>query len=1549
MSTERKYWQFIKKGVVKTILWSTAAVFLLLLLTIAALQHPYVQTKVVQKLSGSISEKIGFPVHINQVNIKWFDILVLEQVEIRDFNNNQMIFVDQLSVDFNLQSLLNASDINLDVVNLNKARINLIRNTDDEDLNINLFIERIRELASSKSLSSKRKKTPVFSIDEVYLSDAYFSLNDPLEDSIRNRFDHYHFDVKNIDAAIRDFKIIADTVELDVQKMTGFNEVNDFNLNELQTFFRLSASGIEFLNLKLSAGQSLIQDSVIFLYDDIRDMNTFNDSVNIVARLKNSVIHTHDVGIFAPELMNFDDFYNISGNFDGLVTKFTMKDFRLHFGNKSSLDGVISFDGLPEIQETFMEIKLNNSNVHASDIKEYISESDFEKIKKFGQVKFNGQFLGFPNDFVANGTFLTDLGRVVSDINLKLEPDNDKSTYQGNLAAFGFDLGTLTERQDLVHKIDMNGNINGKGFTLESADLNLNANINKIGIYGYNYQNIVTNARFAKELFVGELTINDPNLKFSADASIDLRNQKNDFKIKAKLDTAILKPLNFSKEDAFISTNIKLDIQGNNVDDIVGEANFYNSYISYKEKGLHIDYLMLTSQKEQENRQISLTSDLVSLFAEGNFDYSLLADDVTRLLKEYELNFLNEEEDILSYYKKKSIKNLNRYNLSYSVRLTDINPLLSLFVDDLYIGNNTTIEGDFTSGYTSIFSLRSNWDTLIYKNNEFLNNELDLTSSKIADSTNVLASVYLNSQSQKLSTLAKLGNLTFEGVWSDDHIDFQGYVQQPGTTNMANIHGSLEFLSDRTEIIFNNSELTVLDKPWQIQEDNRIIFDDGEIIFENLKVFYENQNIAVNGVLSDSLNKTLTVSIHEFQLEMLNPLIQQKFSGTIDGYLDIKNGLGDFMLESRLGISTFKVDKFLVGDISGSSTWDKELDRLDLALDVFRVDRKTIDISGTYTPAEAGNQLDLTATFDQANLNIVEPFTEEIFTNIAGITSGEFKISGTLSSPILKGNGIIQGGRFTINYLNTHYSFNGNVLFDQNEIGVRGLNVYDDNNNLAILNGGVFHDGFKNFIIDLRSDMNNFKVLNTTARDNDLYYGTAIVTGRLDILGDINNLNFNAYATSNKGTKIFIPISGTGEVEQKEFINFVNFKDTISLKSKNGEDRVNLNGMKMNFDLDITPDAYCEIIFDIKSGDIIRGRGVGRLKLQIDTKGDFNMFGDYEIQEGGYNFTLYNIINKEFKIQSGSKITWYGDPYHAILDLNASYEQLASLYPLLNNPVENNESSQNTTLKRRYPAKVYLKLTGDLLAPDMNFDVDIVNYPENETTADGVSLRDLVSAFKFRIQSDRTELERQVFSLIILRRFSSENTFNTSGAIGNSVSELLSNQLSYWVTQFDENLEIDVDLGSLDADAFNTFQLRLAYTFLDGRLRVSRDGGFTNVRNEADISSIAGEWTLEYLLTPDGKFRAKMYNRNNYMAFNTALEHAANTTAGFSLMHIASFDKLKELFQKTRSQNINVQPGDENEEEEKQLPAPDPEIIIKNKNEENEEVDVKNKKKASIH
>jgi hypothetical protein len=524
----------------------------------------------------------------------------------------------------------------------------------------------------------------------------------------------------------------------------------------------------------------------------------------------------------------------------------------------------------------------------------------------------------------------------------------------------------------------------------------------------------------------------------------------------------------------------------------------------------------------------------------------------------------------------------------------------------------------------------------------------------------------------------------------------------------------------------------------------------------------------------------------------------------------------------------------------------------------------------------------------EAPLFIAEPFLKSIFSEIDGFATGKVHISGSPSSPLFNGILALKQGNIKVNYLNTSYTFNDTIFFENELLRFKGFDLYDNERNRGVLNGSIFQSQQKGYSIDLWGNMRNLKLLNTKENKDAVYYGTAIGNGSVHFSGPFSDLAINIQAETQKGTKIYIPLEGSENVEDQDFITFTSdlLKDSTLLEGQQTENED--FGLKFNMDLQITPDAYTEIIFDKRSGDIIRGNAEGNLRMEIDTKGEFKMFGDVEIVRGAYNFTLLNVVDKKFNINPGSLIKWTGDPYSGQMDVTATYTQRASLGPIL----EADSSIVNQPeVRRRYPIDVILNLKGELLQPVVTFDIDIKNYPATVVAGGfSLSLESYVAAFEQRIKNDEQELNRQVFSLIVLRKLSPEDRFaGISGTAATGVSELLANQLSYWISQVDENLEIDLDLGGLDAEALNAFQLRLSYNFLDGRLRVTRAGDFTNQQNQTDASSILGDITVEYLLTPAGNLRLRMYRKSNDNSFNTGIEN--NSTAGVSIMHTRSFDK----------------------------------------------------------
>jgi hypothetical protein len=1484
------------------------------IVAVAALQNPRIQTKVVKKLATVISEQIGLPVEIGYVNLLWYDELYVRQISIKDTKGEDMIDIDEITVNFSLSSLLMKDRTHIDDAWVSGVQVSLRNNAPDTLMNISYFIKNLRDV-----LSSGEGKGKIFSVGKINLENGHFKLNNIYKDSLHDRWDFNHFQLANIDGRFQNMKIVADTFEIDILKLNCLDQQTQMEVKDLKTSYSVSQASMVMKDLELGIGSSTIKNDMVFLYDSLESLSDFNHLVRINADLSHSEIYSKDLGWFAPQFNQYDEFFSIEGQFKGRISRFTFNDFILAFGEKTILQGDLNITGLPDYREALFDIDLDQSYLLSQDFESLLPKEVYEKVKPLDFITADDVALtGFLYDFVAHGKFRSQLGLINSDINLKLNEDADKTTYSGNLALSGFSLGKILGREDLFRQVDMRGTVSGKGLKPENADINLKAFFNYFDFHDYRYRNITADARFNMELFAGSLKINDENIKLDASGLIDLRKDNNKIELTARIDTVFLDKLKFSNEDYFISANIEVDMIGLKLDDFIGKAIITNGRIGHGNRDMNIGYLNITSDKSDSGRSLAVDSELFAVNLQGKFNYSRLFNDLQNQYEEYKMNILNQQDNINTYYRQKKIPLANRapYTLTYDAKLLNINPVIQLFVPMVYISENTRIQGVFTSSNTNDFTLYSQVDTIDLGNYTFFNNIFDINLSKNIEKADVTASAMITSAQQLISRTERTRNLYANLDWKDKKVDFSSGVHLANSDNSATIKGRLDFLNEHTLITLDTDESVVkmLEKDWLFSKDNSFVIEKRSMQINNVILYNAEQSISLNGAITaDSLNKQLVLDVRDFTLDNLNPLWKNNFNGKVNGSINIRNLASDMIWESQVVVQDFQIEKFPVGNITLNSYWNNQVKHLNVGMDVIRNENKIIAMAGHIDPSKKDDQLHIYTYLNKANLNIAEPFIDNLFSRIDGYASGEFLIRGTLQSPQFIGKGLIENGRLKVNYLNTDYTFFGEVTLDEDKIGVDNLIVRDDELNRARLTGGFYHTGMRNFIMDISGRLTNFKVLNTNAKLNDLYYGVAIVSGDISFLGAPTNLYISANATSQRGTRIYIPLGGSSTIEQENFIRFVTRGDTIPQEEE--VKKVDLRGLRMDFDLEITPDAYCELIFDIKAGDIIRGRGNGQIKLQIDTESDFKMFGDFEIREGAYNFTLYNVINKEFSIHPNSLITWTGDPYKARMNIFATYDQMASITPLLDPSLWS-----YTELKRKYPAKVFLELKGDLMSPDINFDIDITDYPTVISGGEsGPYTLDIdITAFKNKIKADEQELKRQVFSLMVLRRFSPENSFNVSGSLGNSVSEFISNQLSYWVTQFDENLEIDVDLNSLDQEFLNTFQLRLSYTILDGRLRITRDGGFIHQQNQPSLGSIAGDWTVEYLLTPNGKLRMKMYNKTNYNFFTQSLSRQSqnSTTAGFSLLHTESFDRLNEVFRNIRSRR-------EGSESDDLVPAPE--------------------------
>ncbi|MFC5409815.1 translocation/assembly module TamB domain-containing protein [Larkinella bovis] len=1496
----------------KTLLYTVLVILLVAGIVMVSLQIPAVQTEVVRYAAKRVSEKLLFPVDIQRIAINfafpkvWVNSLTLEEVTIRNRDLKPMISVGRLEVSLELEQLINNADrdIHLDEVLLYQPDVILVKDAKTGNLNMDDFLERINEMTRDTTKPSVANQNIPFTIGKATLIDGKFTYHDMRKPAMKGRrFDYNHFVVNGLSANLKDFLLLGDTIAVDIKRMKGLEKQADLLIHRLDTKFLYCAKEMRLDGLYAHINGSTVRNQLVFSYDSFSAFNEFNDEVIMRANLRNAVVRAQDLAPFTSYFDQNFDVAQASGDYVGRIRDFKVHNADIRFGQnrRSRLVGDLAFKGLPDTDvNTVVDFRFEPSQVNMLDLRPYYSDSAFNEIaRKLGTVNFTATYAGRFIDFKTVGTFQTAIGAVSGDLALHLNGDQ-ATTYRGNLKVTDVHVGALINQPDLLQKVDGQGTFEGRGLTIKDGSLDLNARFSRVGFRQYNYRNMTVKGNLQKSFFRGEVSVQDTNLAFGLKGEFDLRGPKNLFDVRGTVQKADFLATNLLDDSLLVRSDLDVQLMGNTLNELVGNARLLNTSLTYGKRSLVLDSLFINSSVTDNERSIALHSDYLDADLKGNFQLTQVADDLNRIAKEYRLNFAGNAAGMAAYYQDKLRKPVLviPYNIDYSFLLKNSQPLLALLYPSLYVSPNARLEGRFGVNQSSLLTINGVIDTLKFDQYNFYKSTVDLNTSKYVHSPDVLASLVINSGQQQFGSLAATENLQVEAAWDVNHIDFTTSLQQQTSTNRADLNGSLTFKGDAIDIELQNSRFRLLDSTWAISPDNLIRIVGPEVTVRNLSVSNQNQLVSLSGKVSRDSLEALQVETKNFLLATLNPVFNTKIAGLANGKAAIRGVYGLPLLDGNLTIDSLKYNDFLIGNLVNRSTLD-QANRINLDTRIRRLDQEILTITGTYTPGNsAANPLDLKAVLEETDLRILEPFVKGIATNVGGKATGVVTIKGQAGSPVLGGTIDVTNGRLTLDYLKADIGFSDKIHFGSNEIVARNMVLTDLNGGRATLRGGIFHDGFKYFTVDLNVvDMKNFKIMNTTLKDNEDFYGTAVASGRVSIEGPFDNLAIRANVTSNKGTRIFIPLDQATTVSQEEVIRFINVnpaqRDSVS---KTKEPEVDLSGIRMDFNLSITPDAYCEIQLDRQTGDIIKAYGTGQLAMRIDTKGDFTMTGSYEIQQGEYTFTFENVINKRFQMLPNSRITWTGDPYEAMVDVKTAYTQYASLAPILQYYASS--TTNNPDRNRRYPVDLLINLNGRLLKPDISYDLKVKEYPQQP------DFRQAVAAFESRLKSNDQELGRQVSSILLFSQLApgeglglidpaaASNNVVGSG-LTNSLSELLSNQISRLASTLDKNLDVGVSLNGLDQNLVNNLQVRLSYRFND-RFRISRDGGFTYGQNQTSVASLLGEWTLEYWLSPDGKLRLKMYNRNQNQlgTLSTTTYGTLTTGGGMSIQYTRSFNRL---------------------------------------------------------
>ena len=1487
----------------------TILLFLLLVSAVGgvifySLQYSEFQTNLSQKAADWLSEKLGSKVTVGNVQIQWLDEIRLEDVNIKDLEGRDMIFVREVYVNCKSNFKFNGKKIvdfdnNLDFVMLREPDVKITREKDGK-LNLDNWLIKIGALGTPRDTLLPRKTKP-FTIDEAVIQNGSFELYDEYSQRFPEElFDYSNFQIKNLTGNIKEFYIHRDTITFHGSNIRGLEPRSDLAIKKIDTDFFYSKNQILLKNLDAQINNTVIHDFIGFYYNKPSDLNQLISKVRIKANLRNSVFDSKDLGRFASTMYAYNEKYRVNANLTGRVNDLYFDKASVGFGEHSSLAGKGNFKGLPNVKETFYHMEMFPSVLEASDLKQYAGEFNYSQyVKQFQRTDLSGIFKGTFDNFYADAKInSSNLGHVNGEVDYKIELKTKLPVYNANITSSRVGLDKLTGNKNLK-QVAFIGKLKGAGDALNNASVDMDGIVSNIWFNGYDFKNIKVNGVLGKSIFDGKINVNDPNLSANVTGRVDFNPEQNRFKIVGGISKSNLMALGFSEEAIQLQTNFDFNFDGNSLDSWVGEAKFKNTFVNKGDRNLVVEEMKFLSRQNKDSRQMGIRTEYFDGDITGKFVPSDLLADLLEIKHEYSLFFLGTVKERADYYKaKKQNSERNNYAAHYEINVKDTDDFFAFFNPEIQVSEGMTVNGDIRIQATSQFSLYTTLDTFIYKGNAFYDNELDFFSSKNSTSPDVLTSLILNSEDQKLASNVETEDLQLNGSWGDSQkISFDGGLKQKDSKNRAQLFGDLWFLRNGFSIQINprNSFVNLLDYKWRFDPNNIVTVFNKEIQFEDFRVSNENQSLALSGFISDDKSKQLFAAINKFDLRALEPLLALKLEGIADGDVSISNYYSSPILESNIVVTEMIYKNILVGDVNAVIDWDRFLDKVKIDSRIDRRGVKILDVVGSYDP-NGLEGMNLVAKLDNANLELLGTFVESIFSDLKGFANGNLKITGEPKDPIVRGEVKVNQGQLKINATGSYLYFDDVIRFTEEGFVAKkgGFRVYDarNNGNEAYLEGGVFNGGGGVFMLGLHAyikDPDGFMLLNTSQNDNDTFYGTAYASGDIHITGSLSNVLIAGKLVSKPKSKITIPLDGAASVNTElEAIPFAKDPSLEMISAEEGDgNEPNISGLKIALNLTLTPEAEVEIIFDRSNNDKLNAFGNARLSFDYDSRDNsFAMTGPYEVVRGKYDFSFQNLASlRKFNISEGSRITWSGDPYDAILAIKANYQTNIDLSTIWTSDTEDKDNT-------RYPVNVVVNITEDLQSPKIDYELSFErNQIPNKHQTD-------LLAFEQKLRNDEQVLSRNVSSVIAFNKLFPDNVqdaFDQQFLIDN-ISSMLSNQIGNLANKLDPNLEVGVLLGDFRQNLLNNMQLNFSYKFLNNRVKLSGKSTYSNGLENSNLTTQQGQLSvggeLEYLLSEDGIWRLKVHSRSvpntNYSFLNT---NSGNVTvSGANILFSRNFN-----------------------------------------------------------
>jgi hypothetical protein len=1169
----------------------------------------------------------------------------------------------------------------------------------------------------------------------------------------------------------------------------------------------------------------------------------------------------------------------------GTVASFSAKDFQFAFGNYTSFKGNVIMNGLPDIEETFVNLKMDEFHTNLADIQSFTLPYNGGgntivlpvELARLGNVSVNGRFTGFYNDFVSKATFVTDVGQITTDLLLTNNKATQHHEYDGKILVESFNAGKVLDIKQLG-TLSLYATIHGSDFSLEKADLVAKGEITNLQYDGNTIGLINVDGAFNHKRFTGGVYINDELLNLDFNGSADFSEDLPAFDFQASVEHANLARLNLVTSDSIVllTTNTDFKFQGNTLDNLIGTLRFSNTSFTRGLKTITMNELsVMTTSLGSGGKRMEMNSDFANAVLSGQYTFDDMAEYMTMVFTDF-LPSLSTGAILPA--------RLNRGSFDYTVQLKHTDSITTMFAPWLSINTNTVISGTFdpelglvnVNGRSPMIVLNGlalhNWSLTGSSVDKILSvrmecSEVNMSEAAVSDST------VKRIERFKLQATAADDSVKFGISWDDDEVPdhFKG-----------DISGAISFKQNpRLQFRIDKASLMINDTVWKSIPGNLLIIDNSYLEARNFGFTNKDRHIILNGTASTDPLSQMVLDVKDFNIshtDILTAPLGIDMDGYLNGNVKVSELYSIPRISADLNITAFAFNHESLGDAAIKTYWDNANSLLAIDMKVVYVGNAgthyPIKVLGNIYPERKHDNFDLNIAVDNLKLRTIEPFLEGIFSRIRGYVSGAITMTGDFSDPVLKGKVKLMRSELLVDYLRTSYSFTGDFNFDKDVMWFKDLELRDSTMSKGVVTGYIKHKAFSDWALDINLTADALSALNTPYNPAEAYYGRAKASGTMTLKGPIDNLVLNADVKSEKGTGVFIPISFSRSISENSFIQYRKHDDFA--KDSKAEKPVESSVFSIQLGMDVKRNADIGIILPYQMGTI-DVRGDGLINLGIDTRGEYSMYGQYIMDNGTFMFNFENILKKNFQIQKGGSITFNGSPFDSDIKLQAVYKVKTSLAGL---PLA--ASEQGT----RINVNCIIALSNSLYNPDIKFSISLPDASDEVKR----------TIFSVIDTSNAIEMNQQMISLLVLNTFSSSSGISSTGAsLGLSSYDLISSQLSRMLSQISKDFDIGVNYRPGDQISPQELELALSTQLFDNRVTIDGAvGQSTNTTNQS--TQFIGDVLVEVKITEDGRFRVKAFNRtNSTLDFNAGY---SPYTQGVGIVFRKEFSTFYDLFRR---------------------------------------------------